>query len=174
MNTIIRYLFSFSALTCCLSPLTTAQASVALSVYDSNGQQWAVIVLEEKPTVTFVEKGLHIMAGPDDNRTIDFVLPFEKGGYFTFTEAETTNDIEEVIEEKDNPQLFRFEFMDGNTVVIGGLGEKERVSVFSIDGKIWPVDIERTDHTVTAHLNTLPRGCYIIKTEKQSFKIYKK
>ena len=97
-----------------------------------------LVIFLKFPTSSLRVDGLHIVAGPDDQRTIDFILPFEKGGYFTFTEADYTDDIEEVTEEKDNPLLFRFEFLDGNTVVIGGLGEKERVSVFSIDGKTWP------------------------------------
>ena len=147
----------------------SAQASVALAIYSGeNANPDYVIVLEEKPVVTFSNDGLHIKASKDNITTADFTLPFDRMPRFSFTEADKTLDVEET---GMAPVPFRFEFTDGKTVRIEGA---ERVAVYGIDGRIRQTGIEQRTNGVAVNIEQLPKGYYIIKTEKNSFKIYKK
>lgn len=170
MNTICKKLFTLFALAWGMTFIApSVQASIALAIYScENNVPDYVIVLEEKPVVTFTDGGLHITASNDYYTTADFILPFEKMPRFTFEEANQTQDVEET---EVVPVPFRFEFTDGNTVRINGT---ERVSVYGIDGRQRQADIEQRTNGVSVNLELLPKGYYIIKTEKQSFKIYKK
>lgn len=151
----------------------TIRANVALHVFEegNSAPSW-IIILEELPTVTFTEDGLHVTAGNDDVITADFILPFDKMPRFEFAEADQTQDIETI--ESHVPVPFRFEFIDGQTVYVDGLSEMEHVYVYGIDGRQRSAEIEQHVHGVAVHLEQLPKGYYIIRTENQSFKIYKK
>lgn len=174
MNFICKRVFAFLTLACGMSFSYSAQASVALTVYSNQSMDPIyTIILEEKPVVTFTNGSLHVLATNENNvTTAEFDLPFEEMPRFEFAEADQTQDIEEV--EDEQPIPFRFEFTDGQTVLINGLSETERVSVYGIDGRQRPAEIERRTYGATVHLDQLPKGYYIIKTEKHSFKIYRK
>lgn len=173
MNFICKRIFAFLTLACGMSFSYSALASVALTVYSNQSENPIYkIILEDKPVVTFTNGGLHIVATNENYVTAEFDLPFEEMPRFEFAEADQTQDIEKVEDEQHIP--FRFEFTDGQTVLINGLSETERISVFGIDGRQRPAEIERRTYCATVHLDQLPKGYYIIKTEKHSFKIYKK
>lgn len=174
MNLICKRVFAFLTLACGMSFSYSAQASVALTVYSNQSTDPIyTIILEDKPVVTFSAGSLHVLATNENNvTTAEFDLPFDQMPRFEFTEAEKTQDIEQV--EGNQPVPFRFEFTDGLTVLINGVSETERVSVYGIDGRLRPAEIERRTYGATVHLEQLPKGYYIIKTEKHSFKIYKK
>ena len=174
MNYICKKVFILFTLAWVMSFSYSAQASVALNIYNSQTNVLVyTIVLEAKPVVTFTDEGLHVTASNENNMTTtEFDLSFDKMPRFEFAEADQTQDIEEV--ENNKPMPFRFEFTDGQTVLINGLSETERVSVYGIDGRQRPAEIERRTYGTPVHLDQLPNGYYIIKTEKHSFKIYKK
>lgn len=78
------------------------------------------------------------------------------------------------LEEETTPNRFTFQYVDGQTVRMTGVDDATKVALFSIDGKRMSMEAERNDDEVTIHLGGLQRGFYVIKTNKQSFKIYKR
>lgn len=174
MKFIPKTLFTLLTVAWAMSFSFSARASVALNVYTSQDDYPIyTIILEEKPVVTFSNSGLHIKAMNENNVvTAEIDLPFDDMPRFEFTDAEQTLDIEEYDDEMPVP--FCFEYTDGQTVFINGLSEPEYVSVYGIDGRRRPADIERHTRSVAVHLDQLPKGYYIIRTEKHSFKIYRK
>ena len=78
------------------------------------------------------------------------------------------------ITDEPTPNRFTFQYVDGQTVRMTGVDEATKVAVYFIDGKRMSMDAERNGDEVTIHLGGLQRGFYVIKTNKQSFKIYKK
>lgn len=128
--------------------------------------------LAEKPVVEF---GMDVVLITSSSFTTQFDCSSIKRIYFgdDTKESDSPGPVTS-LEEKETPNRFTFEYVDGQTVRMTGVAESMQVALYSIDGKRMPMDAERNGDVVTLYLGGLQRGFYVIKTNEQSFKIYKK
>lgn len=76
---------------------------------------------------------------------------------------------------ENGKETVNFEFAyDGRYAQIKGLGAKEQVAVFSVDGKRMQPKIVVSPSSVTISMFELPAGVYIIRTANRSIKIIRK
>ena len=79
-----------------------------------------------------------------------------------------------VVKNLKDKHINNFQFLDGVNVKVSGLNLSDKICIYSIDGRLLPADIERNSDHAIIHLNSFPKGIYIIKVGIQSYKIYKK
>ncbi len=101
-------------------------------------------------------------------------IEFSKIDKFDLKEGEKPVTGIDVLTNGSGKKALDLKFVDAQTVIVSGLSDGTSASLYSVDGKMAPVNMERSDRQVTFHLNALPRGVYIIRVGQQSFKIYKK
>ena len=87
-------------------------------------------------------------------------------------DGDETTPVEELPEEKISTG-FSFAY-DGRYAQIKGLGSKNQVAVFSVDGKRMQPKTVATSTTVTISMFELPTGIYIIRAGDRSIKIIRK
>ena len=127
--------------------------------------------LAETPVVQFGTDSIYICS---TSLSMQFEYSKVKQIYFGDNTVEPEiPDISTSVDEHKSSH-FTFEYVDGQTVRMTGVDEAMQVALYSIDGKRMSTDAERNGDEVTIHLAGLQHGFYIIKTNKQSFKIYKK
>ncbi len=79
------------------------------------------------------------------------------------------------IEAAEAEEQFTVVYTDGETVRIGGAGDKTRASVFAIDGRKVAAEVGNDGNMLSVSLINLPSGVYIVNVNgKQSFKVVRK
>ena len=128
--------------------------------------------LAEEPRVEFGTDVVYIISS---DFTTEFDYSSIKRIYFgdDSQSSDTPGPVTDITYEP-TPNRFTFQYVDGQTVRMTGVDEATKVALYSIDGKRMSMDAECNGDEVTIHLGGLQRGFYVIKTNKQSFKIYKK
>lgn len=150
-----------------------ASAAVEIIVTDQSGNYIFDGWLTERPTISFSSKGLSIHS-PAAEILLEEV-EFNTMPRITF--KDNTDGVLTDIAEKPADMLssaLRFQYTDGQTVVIDGIAPNARPDLYSLDGKVMPVDAEQHEMRLTIHLGHLPKGYYIIRIDKKTFKLYKK
>ncbi|MBR4698710.1 MAG: T9SS type A sorting domain-containing protein [Prevotella sp.] len=140
--------------------------------FNDDSQAEEYFYLAEKPEVEF---GADVVYIKSSSFTTEFDYSSIKRIYFgdDSKPSDTPGPVTDIANEP-TPNRFTFEYVDGQTVRMTGVDEAMQVALYSIDGKRMSTDAERNGDEVTIHLAGLQHGFYIIKTNKQSFKIYKK
>lgn len=118
-------------------------------------------LLTEKPVVTFKDDNIRIISETDEammKRSLVERLEF-------VPEASTAVDDTDDAKEKLNHR--------GDAILVTGLDEGCKVSLFSIDGKVQMSSLASTDGCVTLLLKDLPSGIYLVKYNETVIKILK-
>lgn len=159
-----------------LSVFTHANAANTYDklIVEFGNEKDTCIIINEKLIVEFGADVVYIRA-TDDSFYTEFDYKNIQRIYFgdNSKPSETLGPVDDITN-KLKPSRFTFEYVDGQTIRMTGVDETTKVALYSIDGKRMPMDAERNDDEVTIHLDGFQRGFYIIKTNNQSFKIYKK
>lgn len=152
------------------SAANTGDALIVEFNDDSQAEEY--FYLAEKPHVEFGTDVVYIISS---SFTTEFDYSSIKRIYFgdDSQASDAPGPVTDIANEPA-PNRFTFEYVDGQTVRMTGVDEAMQVAIYSIDGKRMAMDAERNGDEVTIRLGDLQRGFYIIKTNKQSFKIYKK
>ena len=148
-----------------------ADDGLLFTVHLKNGNGPYKFEFAQQPNIVFGEDGLEVQTAD-----VEFKLPSTSFADIDRIEFESddsgeTTDLEEKVEVVP---MLRFQFLDGQTVVIDGVRGDVLVSQHSIDGKAVAMNVERQENRLVVHLNHLPKGIYILKIDNQSFKISKK
>lgn len=120
--------------------------------------------LNDKPVIYFNGETLKF-------KTDDFSTDLENISSFSFKslDREVVTSVDAFKTEKQ----VTITYTDGKSVLIQGISIKD-VRVYTTDGRLAKAEITNLDGAVSVNLQTLKSGIYIIKTNKQSFKINKK
>lgn len=166
MNRIPKYFLSLLFLLSLCAPVFASNEPSQLIVkFKDNTKE--TFVLANKPVITFDTEKFYI-------NTSDFSAELSDVEEFCF-ETETTG-IDAV--KKDNAadasSSFTFRFVDGRTVYISGLDDSARITVYSLSGAQVNTRIDRGNESAVVDFGNQPAGVYIIRANKQSFKIIKR
>lgn len=116
--------------------------------------------LAERPVVTFYPDGIKIVSS-------DFSAEYKdvKKIYF----EEYTTDVSLPID--NQAKTVSFTYLDGQTVQIDGLKEHANIRVYALDGKSMPLYVDQQSNCVKLSLSAYPKGIYVIRCNKHSFKV---
>jgi hypothetical protein len=134
-----------------------AEHALVVQLIDGNTHSY---VLAEKPVVKMVDGLLKIKSSE-----VVSEYPMTSVENFHFTEI-THLDISKIMKNE-----LRFVRDGKNLVTI--YGENENISVYSISGQKQAAAIQMNGSQTQVNLSSMPDGMYIIKANKQSFKISK-
>lgn len=170
MNRISKYLLSLLFLLSLHAPLFASNEPSQLVVKLKDNTE-KIFILANKPVITFDTEKFYI-------NTTDFSAELSNVQEFKFTTEATTPPTGIDAVKKDNgadaSSTFTFRFVDGRTVYIDGLDDSARVTVYSLSGAQVNARIERGNERAVVDLGNQPSGAYIIRANKQSFKIIKR
>ena len=151
-------------------------AAIELYVYEGNQKVFSC-KLQELPTISYTADGLHVESS-------SLKLYYDETQYRQISEKlriefKTVEEVDPVITDVksvDAPMVvpLSLKFIDGKAVVVEGVDTDSRVNIYSMDGKQVQSNTELQEHSVTIHLEHLPRGYYIIRINEKAFKIYRK
>lgn len=167
MNRILKYFLSLLFL---LSLHTSMFASNEPSqlVVKLNDNTEKIFILANKPVITFDTEKFYIS-------TSDFSTELSNVQEFYFkTETATGIDAVKKTDGTANTASFTFRYVDGRTVHIDGLDGSERIEVYSLSGAKVNARIDKGNNTAVIDFGNQPAGVYIIRANKQSFKIIKR
>lgn len=167
MNRILKYFIS-------LLFLLSLHASVFASnepsqlVVKLNDNTEKIFILANKPVITFDTEKFYI-------NTSDFSTELSNVQEFYF-KTETATGIEAVkkTDGAASSSIFTFRFIDGQTVYIDGLDDSAHISVYSLSGAQVNARIDKSNDRAVVDFGNQPAGVYIIRANKQSFKIIKR
>ena len=128
--------------------------------------------LSDTPNLVF---GLDVITVETEDMSTTFEYGEIKQIYITRLESEqdVDPDIPTSLEEPQQ-KIFKFQYVDGQTIRIDGVDRNTSIGLYAIDGKNVPMTAERSDDGIVISLSSLQRGFYVIKCNSQSFKVYKK
>lgn len=166
MNRIPKYFLSLLFLLSLCAPVFASNEPSQLIVkFKDNTKE--TFVLANKPVITFDTGKFYI-------NTSDFSAELSDVEEFCF-ETETTGiDVVKKDNGADASSPFTFRFVDGRTVYISGLDDSARVTVYSLSGAQVNARIDRGNESAVIDFGNQPAGVYIIRANKQSFKIIKR
>lgn len=149
---------------CPLAMADGATTQQVLVVVMSDGTEQAVS-LDDKPVVSFTDEGVSVSSP-------DLATVFVEGQYgtvsrFYFREGEPT------AIEKAAQRQFAYACRDG-VLTADGVPDKCRVAAYTTDGIAANADIARDGDHVVVDLRRQPSGIYIIRIDKQTFKVTKR
>lgn len=145
-----------------------AEDDVLFTVLLKDGQNYE-FMLAQQPKIVFGTEGLEVQTSD-----MDVTLPSTSFGDIDRIVFKTDSPVTDLEDLAETIPSMRFQFLDGQTVVVDGVRGDAFVSQYSIDGKSVPLNVERSESRIVVHLNHLPKGIYILKIDNQSFKISKK
>lgn len=119
--------------------------------------------LSERPVVTFYPNGIKIVSS-------DFSAEYNDVQEIYFEEY--TTDVSLPIDNQTN--TVSFTYLDGQTIQIDGLREQASIRVYALNGKSMPLHVDRQSNCVKVSLAAYPKGIYIIRCNKNSFKVSKR
>lgn len=169
MNRLSRHFLSLLFfLSLCVNILASNEPSQLVVKLKDNTEK--VFILANKPVITFDTEKFYINSS-------DFSTELSNVQEFYF-KTETTNPptgIEAVKKDKGaDASPFTFRYVDGHTVYIDGLYLTARITVYSLSGAQINARIERGNERAVVDLGNQPAGVYVIRANKQSFKIIKR
>lgn len=151
-------------LTLLIALLSQAGHAENVLYINQKGQAPIMVMISDKPTVTFDATSVHIdIPG--------LTILYDDVESFTFG-SEGTNPT--AIDESVPQQRILFRLTEAGDVQLSGIEKDCKVAVYTADGKAVPVTVGRNNSEITLHLGHLRRGVYIVRTNHQSFKINKK
>lgn len=116
--------------------------------------------LSERPVVTFYPDGIKIVSS-------DFSAEYKDVKKIYFDEY--TTDVSLPID--NQAKTVSFTYLDGQTVQIDGLKEHANIRVYALDGKSMPLYVDQQSNYVKLSLSAYPKGIYVIRCNKHSFKV---
>lgn len=119
--------------------------------------------LRERPDITFWTDGIKITSS-------DFSAEYKDVQKIYFEEY--TTDV--TLPQGAQATELTFTYLDGHTVQIDGLKEHIAIRVFTLDGKMMSLDVERQVNSIKVDLAAYPKGIYIIRCNNHSFKVTKR
>lgn len=119
--------------------------------------------LSERPVVTFYPDGMKIVSS-------DFSAEYKDVQKIYFEEY--TTDVSLPID--NQAKTVSFTYLDGQTVQIDGLKEHASIRVYALDGKSMPLHVDQQSNCVKLSLSAYPKGIYVIRCNKHSFKVTKR
>ena len=119
--------------------------------------------LSERPVVTFWPDGIKIVSS-------DFSAEYKDVQKIYFEEYTTDVTLPQDVQANE----MTFTYLDGHTVQIDGLKGNTAIRVFTLEGKMMSLDIERQVNSIKVDLAAYPKGIYIIRCNKHSFKVTKR
>ena len=131
---------------------------------DGEGSKTTYVKLTEKPIISFSAKNIEISG-------VNISLLYENVTSISFVDEETTNIDEISTKNKEIPQIA---FLSNSTLLVSGLIQGGKVTLYSIDGKVLSKQPANEEGKASISLENLPNGAYVVKTNKKSFKILKK
>ena len=106
--------------------------------------------------------------------TIDISFAYEVGVVESYTFADITTGIEEVLN-SDNEEGIVFKYVDGKTVVIRGCKPNSLIQVYSLSGQKQKVEMAKYENGADVSLQSLPTGTYIVSVKNgKSIKVVKR
>lgn len=149
--------------------LADVEAKEALQVdYKSNGQALsATFTFDAQPKVVFEGETLSILS---ESGTQSFII--DEVVCFKFVSIETT-DIKQQ-ELLPTSQHVYFTFIGNDLIKVTGNSLTPEVALFTTDGRKVSVYSDFSSNEINIHLEALPRGLYIVKTNHHSFKFIRK
>lgn len=167
MNRILKYFISLLFLLS-LHAYVFASNEPSQLVVKLNDNTEKIFILANKPVITFDTEKFYI-------NTSDFSTELSNVQEFYF-QTETATGIE-VVKKTDgtaSSSIFTFRFVDGHTVYIDGLDDSAHISVYSLSGAQVNARIDKSNDRAVVDFGNQPAGVYIIRANKQSFKIIKR
>ena len=125
--------------------------------------------LAEKPVITFGQNSITLKVSD-----LEATLPIAnvERVEFKFNETDVLTDIEDVEQREETVPSFRY--IDGQTIEVAGVADDASVLLYSIDGKAAPLSLSRNGSRITVGIRNLQKGIYILRVDKQTYKIFKK
>lgn len=130
-----------------------------LTVFHKDGNK-TVFALSTTPVITFSGEDMMVKSN-----ILEITIPIEYVDYYTVNSSETGI---ENINKSDGFEL------DNESVNLTGLNPNEVVRVVSLNGIVLQTHLADSQGTAKINLSSLTKGCYIIKSKSNSFKILKK
>ncbi len=167
MNRILKHFISLLFISSLTSPLFASNEPSQLVVKLKDNTE-KIFILANKPQVTFDIEKFYIS-------TSDFSAELSNVQEFYFkTESTTGIDAIKKTDGSASSSPFTFRFVDGRTVYIDGLETSARITVYSLSGAQVNARIDKGNGRAVVDFNNQPAGVYIIRANKQSFKIIKR
>lgn len=157
-------IFAMLVLLLCMvtSPSMASNEGDVLMVQMKSGDLYK-FHLTERPVVTFWPDGIKIVSS-------DFSAEYKDVQKIYFEEY--TTDVTLPQDVQANEMIFTY--LDGHTVQIDGLKGNTAIRVFTLEGKMMSLDIERQVNSIKVDLAAYPKGIYIIRCNNHSFKVTKR
>ena len=158
----------------CLLPNTPSRSIVRMQIFAKGDSMVpafeCLLVQDDLPTIS-MSKGKQLTVNSNiADITFESLLDIDDIRFTTFE-----GNILVGMEEKADPVGHsRLTYLDNHTVRIDGLAEEDQPRLYAADGRMLPVKLNRSVHSVNLSLLGLPNGVYLIKTNQQTFKILKK
>lgn len=145
---------------------SSAEESSAMFLKLKSGET-LIFKLLDKPCVTFDETYTYVKSS-----SMSTALPYAYADISRIEFGETTLT---AISTAEKENLLQFVYVNPDIVVLKGKQmQGVKVQVFSPDGKMAPANCSYTEEGASISLAGLPAGTYIIRANKQSFKIFRK
>ena len=133
-----------------------AEKKACVVIHETQGQ--TAFALEQRPVVSFTETDVKMVCGDTE-----VLCPLTNSLKMTIEEIEEETSIDEV----SNSSFT----ITGTDIIVRGC---ERVSLYTIDGKVLAAGKADSDGIITISISQFSIGTYIIKTDIKTFKIIKR
>lgn len=131
---------------------------------DNSSSDDLVFELDKKPIVTFDKDSIDIKVDDD----LEYVGYSKINRIYFDIISEVPTDIQNASVSNVRIQI------SSDKIVFTNVDPNSKVSAYTIDGKIMPVDSYSINNGVVLNISTYSKGIYIFKVNNHSFKIIKK
>ena len=141
----------------------------ALVVWTKDGAKTTFILLNERPTVTFVNNGVPMLSVTQASQQNAVMIPLNDVARFTYEKVEDPDGVKPLVDES-SPVNYD---ADG-AVIISDVQAGTPVAIYSIDGQLKQQLTPRTSGTYKVPLSGLVPGTYLLKAGSLTTKIIKR